>query len=78
MSDVDELEEIKQKEEDLYPDLIEPKDKLRYRHPLFIILAIIALIAVIFFAVDYFFINYPRWRKDVEKKDRKTSWVIKT
>ncbi len=50
---MDELDEILEKEEELYDDLIEPEDKLRYRHPLFLILAVIALIAIIFFAIHF-------------------------
>ncbi|MCD6218365.1 hypothetical protein J7L05_10995 [bacterium] len=63
---MDELDEIRDKEEDLYDELIEPEDKLRYRHPLFLILAIIALIAIIVFALSFFLGNYVPWRKTVE------------
>jgi len=63
---MDELDEILQKEEELYDDVIEPKDKLKYRHPLFIFLAVIALIAILFFAVDYFFSAYIPWRKKLD------------
>ena len=63
---MDELDEIMEKEEELYDDLIEPEDKLRYRHPLFLILAVIALIAIIFFAIHFFLGNYFNWRKSVE------------
>lgn len=63
---MDELDEILDKEEELYDDLIEPEDKLRYRHPLFLILAVIALIAIIVFAVHFFLGSYIPWRKTVE------------
>lgn len=63
---MDELDEIMEKEEELFDDLIEPEDKLRYRHPLFLILAVIALIAIIFFALNFFLGNYVNWRRTVE------------
>ncbi len=63
---MDELDEILDKEEELYDDLIEPEDKLRYRHPLFLILAVIALIAILFFAIHFFLGSYIPWRQTVE------------
>jgi len=68
---MDELDEILQKEEELYDDVIEPKDKLRYRHPLFLVLAVVALLAVIFWALDYFFSAYIPWRKKIEEQRKR-------
>jgi len=75
---MDELEEIRQKEEKLYDDVIEPKDKLRYRHPLFMFLAVIALLAILFFALDYFISAYIPWRKKMleRKKQQNISFLI--
>lgn len=61
---MDELDEIREKEEELYDDLIEPEDKRVTRHPLFLFLAILALISVLFFAVNYFITNYFPWREE--------------
>ncbi|MBU1022975.1 hypothetical protein KKB99_01695 [bacterium] len=70
---MDELDEILDKEEELYDDLIEPEDKLRNRHPLFLFLAIIALIAIIIFAIDFFLGSYIPWRKTFDKPKPQTS-----
>ena len=69
---MDELDEILEKEEELYDDLIEPEDKRKVRHPLFLFLAIIALIAIMFFAMHFFFSSYIPWRKDSEKRKSST------
>ena len=73
---MDELDEILDKEEELYDDLIEPEDKLRQRHPLFLFLAIIALIAIIFFAIHLFLGTYIPWRKSVDEPAIKTSKIL--
>jgi predicted metal-dependent phosphoesterase TrpH len=65
---MEELDEIHNREEELYDDIIEKKDKLRYRHPLFIFLAAIALIAILFFSLNYFISFYMSWRKKMEMK----------
>lgn len=65
---MDELDEILNREEELYDDVIEKKDKLKYRHPLFLALAILALIAILFFSVNYFISFYVAWKKKNEMR----------
>ena len=73
---MDELDEILHKEEELYDDVITPEDKQSHRHPLFIILAVIALIAVIFFAIHFFLLYYPGWRAETENAKSRSSVVM--
>jgi hypothetical protein len=70
---MDELDEIREKEEELYDDLIEPEEKRITRHPLFLFLAILALISVLFFAVNYFVTNYFPWREEKSRNHNRSS-----
>lgn len=74
---MDELDEILEKEEELYDDLIDEKDKQRHhRHPLFVILAIIALIAIVFFAIHYFLLYYPGWLEDTGRPNTRSGCIV--
>jgi hypothetical protein len=70
---MDELDEIREKEEELYDDLIEPEEKRITRHPLFLFLAILALISILFFAINYFITNYFPWREEKIKNRNRSS-----
>jgi len=65
---MEELDEIRNREEKLYDDVIEKKDKIKYRHPLFLFLALIALIAILFFSISYFISFYVSWKKKMEMR----------